>query len=60
MSEQQIPDESPKLPPDQSEPHSEGAVAPDVRTPFFKPESTEGGRCVSVLEWQGGAPALLG
>ena len=25
-----------------------------------KPESTEGGRCVSVLEWQGGAPALLG
>ena len=25
-----------------------------------KPESTEGGRGVSVLEWQGGAPALLG
>ena len=27
---------------------------------LVKPESTEGGRGVSVLEWQGGAPALLG
>ena len=27
---------------------------------LLKPESTEGGRGVSVLEWQGGAPALLG
>ena len=26
----------------------------------LKPESTEGGRGVSVLEWQGGAPVNLG
>ena len=33
---------------------------PRLRGGMPKPESTEGGRCVSVLEWQGGAPALLG
>ena len=41
MSEQQIPDESPNLPPDQSVPYSEGTVAPDARTPFFKASNAE-------------------
>ena len=41
MSEQQVPDESPNLPPDQSEPYSEGVVAPDARTPFYKASNAE-------------------
>ena len=33
---------------------------PSLARPQPKPESTEGGRGVSVLEWQGGAPVNLG
>ena len=41
MSQQQVPDESPNPPPNQSESHSEGTVAPDARTPFFKASNAE-------------------
>ena len=41
MSQQQVPDESPNLPPDQSESYSEGTVAPDARTPFFRASNAE-------------------
>ena len=36
MSQQQVPEESPALPSGQTQPHSQGAAAPDVRTPFYR------------------------
>ena len=41
MNQQQVPDESSNLPPDQSEPHSEGAIAPDARTPLYRAFNSE-------------------
>ena len=41
MTQQQMPEESPNLAPEQPEPHSEGPVAPEARTPLFRAYNSE-------------------
>ena len=41
MSQQQVPDESPKHRPEQTEPHSESNSVTDARTPFFRASNAE-------------------
>ena len=41
MSQSQVPEETPNLPPDRSEPHTAGSATPDARTPLFKAFNSE-------------------
>ena len=41
MTQQQMPEESPNLAPEKPEPHSEGPVAPEARTPLFRAYNSE-------------------
>ena len=41
MTQQQMPEESPNLAPEQPEPHSEGPVALEARTPLFRAYNSE-------------------